>query len=100
MTWRSSSLRPGTCLSRSFPLDLRKALAATPEARAVWSKITPAARHDWILWITSAKKAETRVSRIESACDMLGGGKRRVCCFDRSGVYGGNLSAPVAKPLP
>ena len=39
-------------------------------------------------------------SRIESACDMLGSGKRRVCCFDRSGVYGKNLSAPAAKALP
>lgn len=82
------------------PADLRKALSAAPKARAVWSDITPAARHDWILWITSAKRAETRATRIESACDMLGGGKRRVCCFDRSGVYGRNLSAPTAKALP
>lgn len=82
------------------PADLRKALAAAPKARAVWAEITPAARHDWILWITSAKRAETRASRIESACDMLGGGKRRVCCFDRSGVYGKGLSAPAAKALP
>jgi hypothetical protein len=84
----------------TVPADLRKALAAAPKARAVWSEITVAARHDWILWITSAKRAETRTSRIESACDMLGSGKRRVCCFDRSGVYGKNLSAPAAKALP
>ncbi len=35
-----------------------------------------------------------------SSCDMLGGGKRRVCCFDRSGIYGKNLKPPAAKPLP
>lgn len=80
----------------SVPADLRKALAAAPRARAVWSDITPAARHDWILWITSAKRAETRASRINSACDMLAGGKRRVCCFDRSGIYGKGISAPTA----
>jgi bacteriocin resistance YdeI/OmpD-like protein/uncharacterized protein DUF1905 len=79
------------------PADLRKALTAAPKARAVWADITPAARHDWILWITSAKRVATRATRISSACDMLGGGKRRVCCFDRSGVFGKNLSAPQAK---
>lgn len=78
------------------PADLRKALSVAPKARATWVDLTPAARHDWILWITSAKRAETRASRIESACDMLAGGKRRVCCFDRSGLYGKGLSAPAA----
>ena len=62
-----------------------------------WTSAGGAARHDWILWIVSAKRAETRAGRIAKACDMLSGGKRRVCCFDRSGVYGGGLSAPVAK---
>jgi hypothetical protein len=27
---------------------------------------------------------------------MLAKGKRRVCCFDRSGQYGGNFCAPEA----
>src|SRR5271169_5860845 len=63
------------------PMDLRKALAATPRAQAFWSEITPMARRDWILWISSAKQPETRGSRIEKACDMLASGKRRVCCF-------------------
>ena len=76
------------------PADLRKALAAAPKAQALWSAITPAARRDWIQWITSAKQAETRARRIGNACDMLAGGKRRVCCFDRSGIYSKSLSAP------
>lgn len=63
------------------PADLRKALAAAPEARAQWADITPMARRDWILWISSAKQLETRRIRIEKACDMLASGKRRVCCF-------------------
>jgi len=78
------------------PSDLRKALSVDPEASVVWKDITPKARADWILWITTAKKAETRVKRIANACDMLGSGKRRVCCFDRSGIYGGTLGAPKA----
>src|SRR5580765_5413611 len=78
------------------PTDLRKALAAAPKARALWSDITPNARRDWIHWITSAKQAETRARRIKNACSMLAAGKRRVCCFDRSGFYSKSLSAPKA----
>lgn len=81
----------------TVPVDLRKALAtAHPKARAVWSDITPVARRDWVQWITSAKRAETRVKRIDSACDMLAKGKRRPCCFDRSGMYAKSLGCPVA----
>lgn len=80
------------------PPDLRKALAAAPpKVRDAWSDITPAARRDFIHWITSPKRPETRVKRIENACDMLAKGKRRPCCFDRSGMYDKSLSCPVAE---
>ena len=78
------------------PTDLRKALAADPKARALWSDITPNARRDWIHWITSPKQPETRARRIKNACSMLTAGKRRVCCFDRSGFYSKSMSAPKA----
>jgi hypothetical protein len=63
------------------PMDLREALAGAPPAQALWAEITPMARQNWILWISSAKLPETRRGRIEKACDMLASGKRRVCCF-------------------
>jgi Bacteriocin-protection, YdeI or OmpD-Associated/Domain of unknown function (DUF1905) len=79
------------------PADLRKAFTtAAPKARALWSDITPNARRDWIHWITSAKQPETRARRIKNACSMLAAGKRRVCCFDRSGFYSKSMSAPEA----
>jgi hypothetical protein len=78
------------------PADLRKALAAAPKARALWSAITPIARKDWIHWIMSAKQEETRARRVRNACSMLAGGKKRVCCFDRSGFYSKSFSAPKA----
>ena len=82
------------------PADLRRALAGAPtKAREVWSGITPIARRDWIQWITSGKRAETRALRIGKACDMLAAGKRRPCCFDRSGMYDKSLSCPVAAPF-
>jgi hypothetical protein len=79
------------------PPDLRKALAAAPQkAREAWSDITPTARRDFIHWIVSPKRPETRMKRIETACDMLAKGKRRPCCFDRSGMYSKSLSCPIA----
>jgi Bacteriocin-protection, YdeI or OmpD-Associated/Domain of unknown function (DUF1905) len=78
------------------PADLRKALAAAPKARVLWSDITPIARRDWIHWITSAKRPETRARRIDNACEMLAAGKRRVCCFDRSGFYSKSFGSPNA----
>lgn len=78
------------------PVDFKKALAAAPAAGAQWSTLTPVARRDWIHWITSGKKAETRERRIVTACDMLASGKRRACCFDRSGMYSKSLGAPEA----
>lgn len=83
-------------LEPRVPADLRKALAAAPRARALWSDITPIARRDWIFWITSAKGSETRARRIGNACEMLAAGKRRVCCFDRSGYYSKSFGAPKA----
>lgn len=81
------------------PPDLRKALAAAPAARDVWDDLTAVARRDWIHWITSAKRPETRARRIANGCDMLASGKRRVCCFDRSGIYSKSLGAPEAADL-
>ena len=80
-----------------LPADLKRALAAQPAAKATWADITPVARRDWIHWITSGKKAETREKRIRVACDKLASGNRRACCFDRSGMYSkGNMGAPEA----
>jgi hypothetical protein len=78
------------------PVDLQKALASAPKARAVWEDTTTIARVDWIHWVVSAKQAKTREKRIRDACDKLASGERRVCCFDPSGFYSKALSAPQA----
>lgn len=48
-----------------IPPDLREALAASPEARAVWDDTTTIARLDWIHWVTSAKQAKTRAKPLQ-----------------------------------
>jgi uncharacterized protein YdeI (YjbR/CyaY-like superfamily) len=63
------------------PADLRKALTSHPQALTAWEDITPLARNEWICWIESAKKAETRSRRIEWGCSSLKDGKRRPCCW-------------------
>ena len=63
------------------PADLRKALASNPQALAAWEDITPLARNEWICWIESARKAETRIRRIAWGCSSLKDGKRRPCCW-------------------
>lgn len=78
------------------PADLRQALEDNAAARATWHDITAIARRDWIYWIVSGKKAQTRIKRIGVACDKLAKGQRRACCFDRSGMYSNSLGAPKA----
>lgn len=76
------------------PADLLKALSASQDAQATWRSTTTIARLDWVHWVESAKREETRKRRIHNACDMLASGKKQVCCFDQSGFYSKGLSAP------
>ncbi len=97
VTLEISPLTPDKEPEPKVPPDLRKALAdASQKAKETWSDITPIARRDWIHWIVSAKKEETRAKRIKTAVDKLSKGDRRPCCFDRSGMYDKSLSCPVA----
>ncbi|OGZ59172.1 MAG: hypothetical protein A3F94_03080 [Candidatus Spechtbacteria bacterium RIFCSPLOWO2_12_FULL_38_22] len=70
-----------TIAVHKMPTDLRKVLTSSSTVRAVWEDITPLARNEWICWIESAKKVETRNHRIERARAELLGGKRRPCCW-------------------
>jgi uncharacterized protein YdeI (YjbR/CyaY-like superfamily) len=63
------------------PKDLREALASSPAAEIAWKDLTPLARNEWICWVISVKKAETREHHIQRACAELVAGKRRPCCF-------------------
>lgn len=65
----------------ALPPDLRAALSGAPQALAVWNDITPLARNEWICWVISGKKAETRGIRIKKAISKLKGGMRRPCCW-------------------
>jgi uncharacterized protein YdeI (YjbR/CyaY-like superfamily) len=62
----------------TVPLDLERALKASEKARALWGDITSHAREEWVEWVESAKKPETRARRIEQVVTRLEAGTRRV----------------------
>jgi len=64
-----------------LPADLSKAIASDAIAKIVWADITPLARNEWICWVTSAKKDETRKHRIVVGLDKMRKGMRRPCCW-------------------
>ena len=65
----------------SVPPDLEKALAASPAAKAAWDDITPLAKNEWICWVESVKKPETRAHHIKRTWTELREGKGRPCCW-------------------
>ena len=64
-----------------LPDDIKKEILSKESFLAVWKDITPLARNEWICWIASAKKLETRARRIEIMKDKFKKGDRRPCCW-------------------
>ncbi len=67
-----------------IPADIMKAVEAIPEVHELWQRITPLARWEWLRWIRSTSRDETRKHRIEVACSKLKSGMRRPCCYNRN----------------
>lgn len=63
------------------PSDLQKIIESSESLKNNWGTITPLAKNEWICWITSAKKKETRLKRLERAKIDILSGKRRPCCW-------------------
>lgn len=64
-----------------MPAYLRNAIKSDPIAYSLWMDITPLARNEWICWVTSAKKIETRNRRITVGLNKMRKGMRRPCCW-------------------
>lgn len=64
-----------------IPTDLKDSLVAKQNVYSAWEDITPLARNEFICWVISAKKPETRKRRIRRTCEELDEGKRRPCCW-------------------
>lgn len=66
------------------PEDVKKALATSPKAEALWKDITTLARWDWIRWVRAVNTPETRHKHLAVMLDKLNKGMRRPCCFNRN----------------
>jgi hypothetical protein len=73
--------RIATGVVHSVPPDLRSALASDPIALALWNDLTPLARNEWICWVISTKKVETRQEHVARTRTELKEGIRRPCCW-------------------
>jgi hypothetical protein len=63
------------------PADFRVALISDQKALAAWEDLTPLARNEWICWVISVKKPETRKEHVERTRTELKEGVRRPCCW-------------------
>ncbi|MBW6465510.1 MAG: YdeI/OmpD-associated family protein [Brevefilum sp.] len=60
----------------TIPEDVRQALADHPEVGALFEKLSYSARKEYMFWVESAKRAETRQNRILKMLDLLKQGKK------------------------
>lgn len=67
--------------THKIPSDLKALLAANKAVSALWEKLTPLARNEWICWVTIVKRKETRTEHLKRLSEDLQKGKRRPCCW-------------------
>ena len=63
------------------PRELQSELDRDPSLLARWNDLTPLARNEWICWMTSPKKQETRDAHLPRLKEEVSAGKRRPCCW-------------------
>jgi len=63
------------------PTDLSQALMHDSSVLERWEDLTPLARNEWICWVVTVKKQETRTNHIKRTITELLQGKRRPCCW-------------------
>lgn len=70
-----------TGVVHEVPADLREALLSDESALERWEDLTPLARNEWICWVISNRRPETRQNHIDRTITELLQGKRRPCCW-------------------
>jgi Bacteriocin-protection, YdeI or OmpD-Associated len=61
--------------------DLRSAIKGDAALFALWQKLTPLGRNEFICWVEDAKQTKTRERRIQRTAEELLEGKKRPCCW-------------------
>lgn len=78
---RMSKQKISSGVIHKIPADVKSIVSSKQGILDVWEDISSLARNEWICWITSAKKDDTRQRRIRIMIENLSKGKRRPCCW-------------------
>ena len=63
------------------PGELLAVLAANEALESKWNGLTDLARNEWICWMISPKRKETRNEHLARLQEQVLDGKRRPCCW-------------------
>ncbi len=63
--------------ARPTPSDLAAAMKKNAKAAKTWGNFAPSHKREYIEWITEAKRAETRATRLATTLEWLAAGKQR-----------------------
>lgn len=72
--------KAGTAHDKS-PDDLLEVLRENVDVLEIWQSLTLLQRNEWICYVISPKKPETRTEHIRRLREDLRAGKRRLCCW-------------------
>ncbi|MBK9494470.1 MAG: YdeI/OmpD-associated family protein [Aquimonas sp.] len=76
MSYADSGIRPQKGVSEiELPLELAEALDSDPELAEAFQSLTPGRQRSYVINLSSAKKPETRISRIVTFRDRILAGK-------------------------
>ncbi len=62
-----------------IPDDMANQIILLPDILKIWEDLSSLARNEWICWVESANKDETRNKRIKWMLTHLRNGKKRPC---------------------
>lgn len=63
------------------PESIENILLSHDKLLTMWNALTSLARNEWICWVSSVKKEETRVAHIKRLEKDILAGKKRPCCW-------------------
>lgn len=67
--------------AHKMPSDLKEVILQHPNLLSKWNNLTPLARNEWICWVISVKKQETRNDHLKRVILEINQGKKRPCCW-------------------
>lgn len=75
----SNKILSGTV--HEIPKDLKEKILLNSKLLLNWNSLTTLARNEWICWLISVKKQETRDDQLRRIVLEVGQGKKRPCCW-------------------